>query len=92
LEKHLANPVKRLTIAVERLTNVVERFVDHGGCVVYRLLPDTHDSRLVTVGVGEGRARTAVILVAQACEVGLTLLAPRSLAGKSDVEAAAAKP
>jgi hypothetical protein len=76
LEKHLANPVKRLTIAVERLTNVVKRpanvvecFVNHGGRVVYRLLPDTHDSRLVTVGVGEGRARTAVVLVAQACEV-----------------------
>jgi hypothetical protein len=32
------------------------------------------------------------LLIAQACEGGLTLLAPQSPAGKPDVEAAAAKP
>jgi hypothetical protein len=44
------------------------------------------------VGVGEGRTRATVILVSQACKVGLMLQAPRSLAGEPDVEAAAAKP
>ncbi len=38
------------------------------------------------------RTRTTVFYVSQACEVGLTSQAPRSLAGEPDVEAAASKP
>jgi hypothetical protein len=38
------------------------------------------------------RTHTAFVLVPQACKVRLTLQAPQSLAGKPDVEAAAAKP
>jgi hypothetical protein len=40
----------------------------------------------------ERRARAAVLLVLQTCKSGLALLLPQSLAGKPDVEAAAAKP
>jgi hypothetical protein len=49
-------------------------------------------SRLSTLFLGECRTPAAVLLVAQACEGGLTLLVPRSLADEPDVEAAAAKP
>jgi hypothetical protein len=41
--------------------------------------------------LGECRTPAAVLLVVQACEDGLTLLAPQSLADKPDVEVAAAK-
>jgi hypothetical protein len=44
------------------------------------------------MALGKCRMRTAVVLVPQTCEVGLTLQAPQSLAGEPDVEAAAAKP
>jgi hypothetical protein len=44
------------------------------------------------MALGECCTRTAVVLIAQACEVGLTLLVPRSLVGKPGVEAAAPKP
>ncbi len=40
----------------------------------------------------ERRTRAAVLLVSQTSKSGLALLSPRSLAGKPDVEAAAAKP
>jgi hypothetical protein len=49
-------------------------------------------SRLSTLFLGECRTPAAVLLVAQACKGGLTLLPPQSLADKPDVEAAAAKP
>jgi hypothetical protein len=48
--------------------------------------------RLSTLFLGECRTPAAVLLVAQACKGGLTLLAPRSLVDKPDVEGAAAKP
>jgi hypothetical protein len=40
----------------------------------------------------ERHAQAAVLLVLQTCKSGLALLSPQSLAGKPDVEAAAAKP
>jgi hypothetical protein len=40
----------------------------------------------------ERHVQAAVLLVSQTCESGLALLLPQSLAGKPDVEAAAAKP
>jgi hypothetical protein len=48
--------------------------------------------RLSTLFLGKCRTPAAVLLVAQACKGGLTLLAPRSLADEPDVEAAVAKP
>jgi hypothetical protein len=50
------------------------------------------DSRLSMLFLGKCRTPAAVLLVAQGCKGGLTLLAPQSLADKPDVEAAAAKP
>jgi hypothetical protein len=49
-------------------------------------------SCLLTLLPRERHARAAVLLVLQTCKSGLPLLSPRSLAGKPDVEAAAAKP
>jgi hypothetical protein len=40
----------------------------------------------------ERRAQAAVLLILQTCKSGLALLLPQSLAGKPDMEAAAAKP
>ncbi len=49
-------------------------------------------SCLSTLLLRERRPRAAVLLVLQMCKSGLALLLPQSLAGKPDVEAAAAKP
>jgi hypothetical protein len=59
------------------------------------LVGQNHRSRcscLSSLLLRERRARAAVLLVSQTCKSGLALLSPRSLAGKPDVEAVAAKP
>ena len=53
---------------------------------------DVNGRWLTTGGIGKDRTCTAVVLIVQACKVGLTLLAPQSPAGKPDVETAAANP
>jgi hypothetical protein len=51
-----------------------------------------HGGHLSTLFLGKCHMPAAVLLIAQACKGGLTLLVPQSLADELDVEAAAAKP